>query len=285
MLQWTMLVVLFHTGWGCCQTPQPKRAPYFLLPYTRFDVAGPACPKRQSGKNACSRVTRPVDKAPFRASFTVIEHVATLVHGKSMVEIGSRNGDALDCLSHFARNTCGMEVEPQHCALLQKRAHESHGRFSVLCTEFPAPTTPNAEVYYTWVRYFFDAYFIWSFRRLQDEGAINASSQLIMGFAGGEFPAENQMWRQMQPFASSFAKCPYNDGKKWRQHGHPTVAVFQPSELNMTTFAAEFSANLQPEFYAGGKQSAQSSGQNATQALPPPSPIVPKRKPRKKGRR
>ena len=55
------------------------------------------------------------DTVPIRASFAVMDHVASLAQNKSFVEIGSRHGDLIDCVSRVSRRAVSMEADEAPC--------------------------------------------------------------------------------------------------------------------------------------------------------------------------
>ena len=94
------------------------------------------------------------DAPPVRASYAVMDHVAALAAGKSFVEIGSRHGDLIDCVSHVTNSAVTIEADRTYCPTLRARAATSSGRFSSVCAFFSTTLhpMPAADLYFTWVQ-------------------------------------------------------------------------------------------------------------------------------------
>lgn len=88
-----------------------------------------------------------LDEYPIRSPLAVADFLAPIVAGKSFCEIGTRNGDIMACLSHFASNSTAIEVDEDYCKKLRERGYR------IICKpiEEVAPAElAHCEVYFWW---------------------------------------------------------------------------------------------------------------------------------------
>ena len=84
----------------------------------------------------CATAVSPVDPSPIRSPQVVHSVMANeFFAGKSVVEIGTRNGDGIACFARVASSTTAIEMDTRYCAKLEARAR-SETPFRVLCAEF-----------------------------------------------------------------------------------------------------------------------------------------------------
>ena len=88
-----------------------------------------------------------VDTYPVRSPLMVADFLAPKVKGKQFCEIGTRNGDIMSCLSHFAANVTAIEMDPPYCKKLVSRG------FRNICK--PVEEASDAELAHC------DVYFWW----------------------------------------------------------------------------------------------------------------------------
>ena len=98
-------------------------------------------------------VPHPVDDYPVRSSQIVHSTIATILAGREIVEIGTRNGDGMMCFAQVAHAATAIEVDPKYCELLRRRAasagsSDGTGLFNVTCKRYQ-DVTVDAD-YYTW---------------------------------------------------------------------------------------------------------------------------------------
>ena len=87
------------------------------------------------------------DLYPIRSPLAVADFLSEHVRGRDFCEIGTRNGDVMGCVSHFARSVTAIEMDPPYCRSLRARG------FGVACkqVELILPDEfPLAHVYYWW---------------------------------------------------------------------------------------------------------------------------------------
>ena len=85
-------------------------------------------------------------RSPQAAHTALLPHIA----GKTVVELGTRYGDSACCYAQVARATTAVELLPQYCKYLERRASEMRLRnFSVVCRNY-REHLPDADVYTWW---------------------------------------------------------------------------------------------------------------------------------------
>lgn len=124
------------------------------------------------------------DLPPVRASFAAMDFVASVARAKRFVEVGSRRGDVIECISHYSSHATSIEADERYCPVLHKRAHESNGRWSFICDTFSGSLTkiPPAEVFFAWVPQTLDVAFLFALRELQSRGSVPKTAKFLLGF-------------------------------------------------------------------------------------------------------
>lgn len=100
-------------------------------------------------KSICRRLPgfTTVDEYPIRSPLAVADFLAPIVSGRSFTEIGTRNGDIMGCLAHFARKVTAIELDANYCKKLRERG------FEVVCRAVEtvsATDLPAGDVYFWW---------------------------------------------------------------------------------------------------------------------------------------
>merc|ERR550514_570082 len=95
-----------------------------------------------SGSVDCSQLVTPVDIVPIRSPTAVHSFLAEYVRGKSILEIGTRNGDGMNCFARTASSAVAVEFSTEYCGKLRTRAdslrQETNGKgYDVICDKFP----------------------------------------------------------------------------------------------------------------------------------------------------
>ena len=95
---------------------------------------------RAPSLNCSDLVPQPVDVSPIRSPQAV--HTALLAHlvGADIVEIGTRNGDGMECFAHVARSATAIELSKPYCEKLTLRASALQRRtgqsYNVSCRDY-----------------------------------------------------------------------------------------------------------------------------------------------------
>jgi len=98
------------------------------------------------------------DVFPTRSPLVVADHLISLVEGKAFAEVGTRNGDIMGCVKHFATSVTAVELDRAHCKVLEKRG------FRVVCRDFLSlqpHEMPLADVLYWWPQMSWDQNEAW----------------------------------------------------------------------------------------------------------------------------
>ena len=77
----------------------------------------------------------PVDTYPIRSPLMAADFLAPLVAGKNFCEIGTRNGDIMSCVSHFAASVTAIEMDETYCTKLRERGYDD---FKIVLNAEPA---------------------------------------------------------------------------------------------------------------------------------------------------
>ena len=127
-----------------------RNATSHLTTKTGLQVAiSSARPTWQAGVSICNSLPdfEAVDQYPIRSPLAVADYLAPRVAGLAFTEIGTRNGDVMACLSHFAGHVTAIELDPIYCAKLRARG------FHVICEaveRIPPSRMPKTDVYFWW---------------------------------------------------------------------------------------------------------------------------------------
>lgn len=102
----------------------------------------------------CSQVVTPLDVSPARSPLAVHTFLAERFAGKRVVEIGTRNGDGMDCFARRARSAVAIEYSEPYCRKLELRAQrlaaDGAGNFSVVCAGYEEGTPADFDVVTWW---------------------------------------------------------------------------------------------------------------------------------------
>ena len=97
-----------------------------------------------------------VDAAPVRSPQALHSIIASRVANKSLVEIGTRNGDGVACFSQLASSAIAVEASQIYCDKLRRRAASLASRvppargFSVVCSRYQTARQLDADVFTWW---------------------------------------------------------------------------------------------------------------------------------------
>lgn len=186
-----------------------------------------------------------LDPIQSHMPFDVMNHVAALVRGKTLVEVGSRRGDVIDCLSYFSAHAISLEGDPEYCTTLATRAASCDGRWVSRCDAFSGTLTPmpSAQLYWTWIQEWLVLPFLAALRQQQLHGAVRSDAAFVFTFGDrAGWPQEHRCWQALRPFATSHSDVGYDrvdsnstDGPTvYRRRGNFVVAMFHPYTLNMS---------------------------------------------------
>ena len=203
-------------------------------------------PTMSSAPNCSSVLKNIVDRPPTRIPFVGIDYIASIAAGKTFVEIGSRNGDAIECISRVTRSAVSIEADSRrYCKTLSRRAAESGGRWTSKCALFSVQLqpVPAAQIYFAWMPHYLDVALLANFQALQRRGAIPPDADFVLGFAHRNHMPEYRCYRAMQKCGSRNEDIHFNEAlpgesprSAWRHRRAGTfhLVTFRPIELNMS---------------------------------------------------
>ena len=106
-------------------------------------------PPWQLGESICNTLPgfTPRDDFPERSPLIMVDYLLPYVENKVYVEIGTRHGDNIRCLKHFAKRVAAIEILPEYCDALR----DNGVRVECQCFERLTPDAfPRADVFYWW---------------------------------------------------------------------------------------------------------------------------------------
>ena len=106
-------------------------------------------PSWQAGVSVCESLPgfQTADLYPIRSPLAVADFLSEQVKGRAFCEIGTRNGDVMGCVAHFAKSVTAIEMDPPYCRSLRERG------FGVACKQVEQilpDAFPKADIYYWW---------------------------------------------------------------------------------------------------------------------------------------
>jgi len=185
-------------------------------------AAGPAL-------NCTELVSEPIDVHPVRSPQEVHSFITRHLTGRSLVEIGTRNGDGMSCFARAARSSVAVEMDPTYCAKLEQRARVIGGgraAFAVHCDRYQS-TALDADVFTWWQQspHLKNVEVLQHLRRQQKAGSIRPDAMAIVLYEVG-YPDDMRSflrvrnistataWSETVPFDES-ALCKRRMRQRW----------------------------------------------------------------------
>jgi hypothetical protein len=192
---------------------------------------------RMSLPQTCeTAVPSPSDVVPIRSPQAVHSFVAARVAGKSLVEIGTRNGDGMNCFTLHAKQATAIEISEPYCRSLERRsaqieaAHPGHG-YKVTCADYRTGGVLDADVITWWEQYPLEN--VPGLRHLlreQRAGRIRQEAEAILLFDPKWF-MDLEGWERLCPLAAWSAQIPFNERPRClRSRGIPRGGVEKCTE-------------------------------------------------------
>ena len=165
---------------------------------------------RQTWLGDCSTlVPLPVDASPIRSPQAV--HSAMLRHlaNRTIVEVGTRNGDGISCFSHFTAGAVAIEFAPEYCSKLRTRADILGNRtgqpvFQVRCGNYKSTgVLPDADLYTWWQQapHLTDRKLLNFLRRAQLQGSIRDNAMALI-VSDGSWSLDRRGWLHLDSMSS-----------------------------------------------------------------------------------
>ena len=119
-------------------------------------------------------VPHPLDASPIRSPQAVHSALAARIRGKDVAEIGTRNGDGMQCFARVVRSAVAIELDAKYCAALRARAaslaEELNGTtYTVACEPYQSSDRLDADIVTWWEEgpHLFNAQVLAQLRRAQ----------------------------------------------------------------------------------------------------------------------
>jgi len=102
--------------------------------------------------NCTALVPQPIDTHPIRSPQIVHSAITPFLAGRSLVEIGTRNGDGMACFARAAKSAVAVEMDADYCRKLEQRAlaiGDGRAAFTVRCDRYQSLAL-DADVFTWW---------------------------------------------------------------------------------------------------------------------------------------
>ena len=103
-------------------------------------------------------VPAPVDMVPIRSPQSVHTRLANRFRNRTVVEIGTRNGDGMQCFAQVAKRVVAIEKDGKYCSKLgarrKKLREQGLGDYDILCDLYqavPVATFASADYIHWWL--------------------------------------------------------------------------------------------------------------------------------------
>ena len=163
--------------------------------------------------NCGDMVSDLLDFPPVRSPQIVHTFIAQEVLGKSILELGTRNGDGISCISKTASTSAAIEYDISYCTKLKERAKHNNLTYSVKCEDFFKSTDLDADFITWWQQSPLrnDAV-LRKLRSEQCRGRIRSSAQVILLF-DESWPRDMKDFYSLKGIFSWYVKIPFDEKK------------------------------------------------------------------------
>ena len=110
-----------------------------------------------------------------------------VLHGRDLVEVGTRNGDGINCFARVTKSAVAVELDAEYCRKLRARAKrlrdEGAGDYAVVCRRYE-DGTPDGDVFTRWQQHphLTNSKGLRVLRDRQRAGAIRRGAQALLLF-------------------------------------------------------------------------------------------------------
>ena len=250
-------------------------------------------------KDCSELVSDPVNSSPYRSPQALHTAVARHLHGKSVVEIGTRDGDGMRCFAQLARKATAVEADPRYCAKLKQQsarlAQKTGATFSVACKRFQVSPL-DADVITWWAEepHLNNSDVLRTLRSLQAQGRVRPTAEAIFAF-DSSWPNDRCDWdafradlqyRTIQSVEfDEAAACKAAVSARWRKHLCARArGTFHLMTIPVANVPLDWNLHFNKGFCSTLKASQSSTGpSHATRpstlgqqlSLAPPEPMAP----------
>ena len=164
----------------------------------------------------CSSVVSPIDTPPIRSPLAVHTALARRISGKRLVEIGTRNGDGMDCFARVSSKATAVEMSVPYCKRLRRRARalraSGAGDFKVVCQAYQNATPADADIITWWQQapHLQNEDVLLRLRTMQQQGFLRSSAQAIIIFDEG-WPNDMKSFARLRPEATWVERVPFDE--------------------------------------------------------------------------
>lgn len=155
------------------------------------------------------------DVFPTRSPLVVADHLISLVEGKAFAEVGTRNGDIMACVKHFAKSVTAIELDQGACRAIRKRG------FGLVCRDFMSLEPhefPLADVLYWWPQMSWEQNEAWMLHTMRAYEALNRTVQVVVGFDSHWAADLVSLTRMMKKFHGQAVKrFFFDEGGTWNE--------------------------------------------------------------------
>ena len=191
----------------------PRQHPPQQLPDARLLAKHPLCSRRDHRLQPCGESHR--HSTDTQPAF-VHTAVARRISGKRLVEIGTRNGDGMECFARVSSKAVAVEMSVPYCKRLRRRARalraSGTGDFKVVCQAYQNATPADADIITWWQQapHLQNEEVLLRLRAMQQQGLLRSSAQAIVIFDEG-WPNDMKSFARLRPEATWVERVPFDE--------------------------------------------------------------------------
>ena len=212
-----------------------------------------------------------VDVSPMRAPVSVLSALAAIFRARVIAEVGTRNGDGINCFSRVAKRALAIEMDESYCSKLRERraklAATGGGSYEVVCTPFqhvPATLLRDIELLHWWVGGNLNAAMFAHVISMHDRGSLRHDVEVVANF-DLRWGIDAANWRSLAPMARWHRSVDYDEcdacTRRYpmdkqdrflncaRAVGTIVIAGFRVAQLNLSAVAAATPMGSPPNDY------------------------------------
>lgn len=163
----------------------------------------------------CTRDVVPVDPAPIRSPREIHTLLLSRFAGKDVAEIGTRNGDGMNCFARVTKSAVAIEMDQEYCRKLEVRAADltakGHRSYTVACRKYQ-DGTPDADIYTWWQQSPFlkNEELLDTLVSLQRQGKVRQGAEAVLLF-DHKWEPDMKSLRRLETFMTWRANAIYNE--------------------------------------------------------------------------
>ena len=196
---------------------------FIVVASRRRAARPPACQPTRSNMplpTTCETlVPLPRDSPPIRSPQAVHSFIASRLSGKELIEIGTRNGDGMNCFTHHAKHATAIEIAKEYCVSLRQRSkqieadHPGKG-YNVTCSDYRVGGVLDADVITWWEQHPLDNIpGLKHARKEQDAGRLRKGAEAILLF-DPKWGLDVRGWNALCPLSTWSARIHFDEQKK-----------------------------------------------------------------------